>query len=183
MGNKLNLKFKAKNEKKKNIILFLIFLLAFFLRVYKINSIPGFLNRDEASIGYNAYSILKTAKDEHNKILPLFFESFGDWKMPVYIYLTVPFVWLFGLEIYSVRLLSAIAGTLTFLVVYFLTKEISIINPTYIIGLGNDSFNFLNNHFGNKFNVKKVIHPAAHPQNGKNAFEIASQQLCEIINQ
>lgn len=64
----------------------------------------------------------------------------------------------------------------------FLNKEISILNPTLIIGLGNDSFNFLNNHFGKKFNVKKVIHPAAHPQNGKNAFEIASQKLCEIIN-
>lgn len=65
----------------------------------------------------------------------------------------------------------------------FLSKEISILNPTYIIGLGNDSFNFLNKHFGEKYNVVKVIHPAAHPQKGINAFEIASQQLYKITNQ
>jgi len=112
---------KFKNPKK--IILILIFLLALFLRTYKTSSIPHFLNRDEADIGYNAYVLLKTAKDEHAKLLPFFFESFGDWKMPVYIYLTIPFIFLFNLSIFSVRFLSGLAGSLTVILVYFLVKK------------------------------------------------------------
>jgi hypothetical protein len=48
----------------KTLIILLIFLLAFVLRVYKVTQVPPSLNWDETSIGYNAYSVLKTAKDE-----------------------------------------------------------------------------------------------------------------------
>jgi len=47
------------------VILVLIIALAFFLRFYKVTSIPPSLNWDETSIAYNAYSILKTGKDEN----------------------------------------------------------------------------------------------------------------------
>lgn len=108
----------------KNLLLILIILLATFLRLYKLGQIPEGINRDEAAIGYNAFTILKTGRDEWGKILPFYFKSFGDWKMPVYIYLTVPSVAIFGLDEFSVRLPSAIFGILTVLAVYFLTKEI-----------------------------------------------------------
>ena len=45
--------------------------LAFFLRIYKVSSLPPSLSWDEVSIGYNAYSIVKTGFDEHHKFLPL----------------------------------------------------------------------------------------------------------------
>jgi len=104
-------------------VLLLIFLLALFLRVYKLGSYPVGLLWDEAALGYNAYSILKTGKDEYGKFLPLIFKSFGDYKPGFYIYLTTLPVGLFGLNEFTVRLPSAFFGSLTVLVFYLLIKE------------------------------------------------------------
>ena len=46
---------------------------------------PG-LYVDEASIGYNAWAIAHHGVDEHGVHFPLFFEAFGEYKNPVYIY-------------------------------------------------------------------------------------------------
>ncbi|MFZ5845511.1 MAG: phospholipid carrier-dependent glycosyltransferase [Patescibacteria group bacterium] len=102
-----------------------ITLLAFFLRFYQVARIPPSLSWDEVSIGYNAYSILKTGRDEHGRFLPLnTFVAFGDYKPPIPIYLTVPFVAILGLNELAVRLPSVIAGTFTVLLTYFLVKEL-----------------------------------------------------------
>lgn len=110
--------------KPKNIILILILILGFILRFYELGQIPSSLNRDEAAIGFNAYSILKTGRDEWGEKLPLSFKSFGDYKSPLYIYLTTIPVALFGLNEFSVRFWGSIAGFLTILITYLLTKEL-----------------------------------------------------------
>ncbi|HYK06616.1 MAG TPA: hypothetical protein VEW11_02490 [Gaiellaceae bacterium] len=46
---------------------------------------PGF-HRDEASIAYNASTISTSLRDEHGGLLPLYIESFGDYKSPVFVY-------------------------------------------------------------------------------------------------
>jgi len=105
----------------------LIFIIcgAFFLRVNKITSIPPGLSWDEVSIGYNAYSILKTGKDEHGKFLPLdTFVAYGDYKPPLAVYLTVPFIWVFGLNELAVRMPSSVFGTLTVFLTYVLVREV-----------------------------------------------------------
>lgn len=95
------------------ITLTLIVILASFLRLYHLSTIPAGVNRDEASVGYTAYSILQTGKDEYGKVLPISFESFGDWKLPLYIYTSIPFVKILGLSELAVRLPSAVSGILT----------------------------------------------------------------------
>lgn len=110
------------NVKLFKILFVLIFLLGVFLRLYNISVIPPGVNQDEASIGYTAYSLLKTGKDEYGMPFPLSFQSFGDWKLPVYIYLTVPFVKAFGLSEIAVRLPSVIFGSATLILAYFLAK-------------------------------------------------------------
>lgn len=104
------------------VALIFIILLSAFLRLYKLSSIPAGVNRDEASIGFTAYSLLKTGKDEYGKFLPLSFESFGDWKLPLYIYTTIPFVSTLGLSELSVRLPSAISGILTVSLLFILVN-------------------------------------------------------------
>jgi len=111
--------------KKISVVLLLIVIFAFALRVYKVSVIPPALSWDEVSIGYNAYSIFKTGKDEHGRLFPLdAFAAYGDYKPPFSIYLTVPFVALFGLNELAVRLPSVLFGTLTVLLTYFLVKEL-----------------------------------------------------------
>jgi 4-amino-4-deoxy-L-arabinose transferase-like glycosyltransferase len=110
---------------KTKIFLFLIVIFAFFLRFYKVVEVPPSLNWDEVSIGYNAYSILKTGKDEWGKFLPLHFKSYGEYKLPLQIYASIPAIAVFGLNDFSVRITPVIYGTLTVLVLYFLAFEIS----------------------------------------------------------
>ena len=108
----------------QKFFLILIICLAAALRFYNLGGNPPSLNWDEASIGYNAYSILKTGRDEFGEKLPLAFRSFGDYKPPVYFYLDVPAIAFFGLSEFAVRFPSALLGTLTVLMVYFLVKEL-----------------------------------------------------------
>src|SRR3990167_8100088 len=111
--------------KKTTLLLACIVGLAFFLRIYKVTQIPPALSWDEVSIGYNAYSILKTGRDEHGRYMPVdAFVAYGDYKPVLPVYLTVPFIALFGLNELAVRLPSALAGTLTVLLTYFLVLEL-----------------------------------------------------------
>lgn len=106
-------------------VLFAVVCIAFFLRVYSVSTNPPGITWDEASIGYNAYTILRTAKDEHGRFLPLdTFPAFGDYKPPVPIYLTVPFVAVFGLSELAVRFPSVLAGVATVVLLYLVVVEL-----------------------------------------------------------
>ncbi len=109
---------------KKSKILLIILLLASVLRLWDLQGIPPHLRNDEAALGYNAYSILKTGRDEHGQFLPIIFQSFGDWKMGLYIYLTVPFIAILGLNELAVRLPSALSGIAAVLAIYGVVAEL-----------------------------------------------------------
>src|SRR3989344_5205034 len=104
----------------KNKFLLAILILAFVLRVPFLDKFPAGLNADEAAIGYNAYSLIKTGHDEHGVAWPLVFRSFDDYKPAVYFYLALPFVALLGPTIWAVRLPSALLGVGSVIFVYLL---------------------------------------------------------------
>jgi len=106
------------------MVLSLIVLLGTFLRFYKLGINPPSLDWDEASLGYNAYSMLQTGADEYGNKFPLSIRSFDDYKPALYAYLDIIPVYLFGLNEFAVRFPAAIFGSLTIIAVYFLTKEI-----------------------------------------------------------
>lgn len=109
----------------RTVIIFIIVLLfASFLRLYSLGDIPPGINQDEGSIGYTAYSLIQTGKDEYGHSLPLSFQSFGDWKLPLYMYSVIPFVAVLGMTELAVRLPSAIAGIITVALTFFLVKEL-----------------------------------------------------------
>src|SRR3990167_1153704 len=92
---------------KNNLSLIFIIILATVLRFYQLGQNPPSLNWDETAHGYNAYSILKTGRDEYGYRLPLSFRSFDDYKPPIYTYLVVPSIVIFGLNDFAVRFPSA----------------------------------------------------------------------------
>ena len=106
----------------KNKYFIAILILAFVLRFYKLGEIPFSLDWDENSNAYNAYSILKTGRDEYGVLFPITNRSFEDYKPPLYMYLNVPTVAIFGLTPLAARLPSAIFGFLTVPLTYFLAK-------------------------------------------------------------
>lgn len=109
---------------KRRFLLLLIIILAIVLRIFYLGKIPVGFYSDEASYGYNAYSVLKTGSDEYGNFLPLAFKSFGDWKTPLYIYFNVPFVWILGLSEVSLRLSSALLGIGAVILIYHLAKTL-----------------------------------------------------------
>lgn len=102
-------------------ILLLITIVGLFLRIWESNTNPISLYWDEASIGYEAYSIATTGKDMHgNTWLQAIFPAYGDYKAPVYIWAASLCVKVLGPTNLAVRLPSILAGTMTLITVYFL---------------------------------------------------------------
>lgn len=109
---------------KKNFLLILIIAFAFFIRAYKISRIPAGFYSDEAVNGYEAYSILKTGRDQYGSFLPVTFKANGDYRPGLFIYSTVPFIAIFGLEPAAVRLPAVFFSTLTVIFIYLLACQL-----------------------------------------------------------
>jgi len=110
---------------KYKIALVFIIIAAFFLRFFQLGTNPPSLTWDEVALGYNAYSLGIDLRDEFGTFLPLAsLESFGDYKPPVYAYLDIFPIKLFGLTSFAVRFPSAFLGVMTVLLTYFLTLRI-----------------------------------------------------------
>ncbi len=100
----------------------LLILLLVVTRILFLNSFPISLNWDEVSHGYNAYSILHTSYDQWGKKLPMFnFRAYGDYPTTLNMYASIPFISIFGLNSFSIRIFSAIMGILIVLSVYKLS--------------------------------------------------------------
>ncbi|KKU78545.1 MAG: Glycosyl transferase family 39, partial [Candidatus Amesbacteria bacterium GW2011_GWA2_47_70] len=95
-------------------LLILALIIGSLTRLLWISRYPAGFTADEAAFGYNAYSLLLTGRDEWGTPWwQLFFtnlRSFGDYKLPLYAFLAVPSVKIFGLTEFAVRLPNAIFG-------------------------------------------------------------------------
>lgn len=111
-----------KTDLKTWIILGIILIFSLFLRVYDLSSIPLGFHIDEASLGYNGYSLLLTGKDESNNPLPLYINMFGDERPSGYHYLTILPIKFLGLNEFATRLPGALAGSLTVIPFFFLSE-------------------------------------------------------------
>lgn len=98
--------------------------LSLFFAVYKDNVSPPCFDSDEAAFAYNAYSILQTGSDEYGNFLPLRLKSFGDYKMPLYSYLSIPFIATLGLNEIGARALNILIAVLFPIVIYITVKEL-----------------------------------------------------------
>lgn len=113
---------------KDKIILILVTLLlciGILVRVLGIDKIPNALNADEASAGYEAFSILKYGIDRNNNKLPVFLVAWGSGQNALLSYLMIPFIMVMGLNVLSIRLPMAIISSVSLIIFYLLLKRIS----------------------------------------------------------
>src|SRR3989344_6455628 len=108
----------------KNLPLIAIVIIAIVLRFWQLGNVPPSPDWDEASLGYNAYSIMTTGRDEYGEFLPVILRSFDDYKPGLYAYLIIPFIKLIDLNIIAVRLPAATFGVFAVLGTYLLLKEL-----------------------------------------------------------
>lgn len=117
-------------NKKINLLLVLILLVSFIVRIYKIDNLSLF--GDEIDVGYQAFSLLNTARDYRGYFLPFYTESLSESRAPLLIYTTIPSIAIFGLNQIGVRLPSIIFGVLS---IYFLYKLVLLLSKSDVLAI------------------------------------------------
>ncbi len=113
------------NTKRNSLLVLIIFLVGIFIRTYNISNYPAGLNQDEASIGYEAFSILNNGYDRNGNSLPVHLVSWGNGQNALYAYLSMPFVKFWGLNTFSVRIVNSLFSILSMLLFYLIFRLFS----------------------------------------------------------
>src|SRR3989344_433078 len=101
----------------------IILFIAFFLRVFALDKIPGSLIPDELALGYTSFSLLKTGADIHGNIFPISFNVFGTaWTLIGYPLVDMIPQFFLGTSDFSVRLPSALSGVIGVILIYFIAE-------------------------------------------------------------
>lgn len=121
----------------RNLWLAVILILGFSLRLFWLPQYPSGFTPDEAAFGYNSYSLINTGLDEWGVPawqLPFTnLRSFGDYKLPLYSFLSVPTVKIFGLTEFAVRLPNALLGVLAIAVIYVFSRRLFPASPAGLL--------------------------------------------------
>lgn len=113
----------ANNQTRTKFTIFAVTalcLLSLGLNLFQKQTTQACFNADEAAHGYNAYSLLKTGRDEYGQPFPIRFKSFGEYKMPLYSYISIPFIAAFGLSVDTVRAPNMVASLIFPIAIYML---------------------------------------------------------------
>lgn len=109
---------------KKNFWLILILILAIFLRFFRLDYLELF--GDEIDAGYQSYSLLETGRDYKGHFLPVYAQSFSEWRAPMMMYFMTPFIKVLGLNEWGIRSYSAFFGVVSILGMYFLLLKLGV---------------------------------------------------------
>ena len=112
----------------KKYAIWLIFFLAFFLRVYRLDVLPFGFYEEEVTNAYVGRFILENGKDLYGNRWPiLYFDKFGDFPPVLPLYLSGLSTYLFGFTEFAARFPTALVGALTvfplFALAQFFLKE------------------------------------------------------------
>lgn len=114
-------------QKKKQIYNFLVFTLIFagvLVRFFKLGVVPRGINADEAFAGYEAFSLLNYGIDSSGYHNPVYFVSWGSGMNVLNSYLMIPFIKLFGLQLWAIRIPQALMASLSLPCFYLLLKKV-----------------------------------------------------------
>lgn len=133
--NKDSLK-KFFYENKFNIIYFIIIVIGSCIRVIGIDKMPNALNIDEASSGYDAFSLMKYGVDKKGNSYPVVLYAWGSGQSVLYSYIMIPFLLIFnGLNEFSMRLPMALIGIASLYIMYYLLKNSFSNSKLALVGL------------------------------------------------
>lgn len=102
--------------------LLLIFIIALVVRLLALSDVPFGFHNDEVDVGYVGKFILLNGRDPAGNILPLAFNKYGDFRPTGLFYLAGISQFIFGSNVFAVRLPTALFGALTVFPVFYLAK-------------------------------------------------------------
>lgn len=118
-------KIKQLVEKHQYIVVFVLIIIGSLARLLFLSSYPGGISQDEAFSGYDAFSLANYGTDCFGYRFPVYNTSWGSGMSALYSWLSIPFIKLFGLNLWSMRLAQAILGILSLVVLYLLMKKVT----------------------------------------------------------
>lgn len=118
------MKWKIEYMRVKPFLLVLLFTIGILMRVTLFWELPGGLNQDEASIGYDTFADLTYGMDRNGYHNPIYSVAWGSGHSSLYITLSKPFIALFGLNTFSVRAVNVLFGCLALFAFYGLLKRL-----------------------------------------------------------
>jgi len=107
----------------RTVLLLLILLVGILVRVWNLGINPPGLNQDEAAAGYDAWALLNYGIDRNGMANPMYLVSWGVGQSVLYSVLSMPFLFLFGLTPFAIRLPNAILSCITLLLFYVVVKK------------------------------------------------------------
>lgn len=110
--------------KKIKLCLIIVLSLAALLRFWRLDKFPPSLFGDEVDVGYQAYSLLKTGRDIKGNFLPTYLDSLAEPRAPLLMYVTAPFLKVFGVNEWGVRTVPAFFGVLSVFLVFALVQAV-----------------------------------------------------------
>lgn len=115
-----------KNTSKRTYsILILIIVFGMFARLYRFGIEPAGLNPDEAFAGYEAWAILNYGIDSAGYHNPVYLTAWGSGMNALESYLMMPFIALFGLHNWVIRLPQLIVAFFSLIALFGTVKKIS----------------------------------------------------------
>lgn len=99
-------------------LLALVIAVGSFFRLTDLSRLPIGLFGDEIDVGYHAWSLITTGRDYMGHLLPTYIQSLAEWRAPLLMYLTAPFVGVLGPTDLAVRLPVALIGSLSIYLIY-----------------------------------------------------------------
>lgn len=110
-----------------------------FFRLESLTHLPIALFGDEIDVGYQAWSLITTGRDYMGHLLPTYIQSLAEWRAPLLMYLTAPFVGILGPTDLAVRLPVALTGIASIYLIYLLSKSLFISQRSFLVGSSQPS--------------------------------------------
>lgn len=109
--------------KRQYVLVLSILFVGILLRFIQFPANPPGVFFDEASAGYDAFSIIRTGADRWGVPFPVYLINWGTGQSVLYSYLSIPFILVFGLSRFSIRLVSLFFGILALPLIYVTLKR------------------------------------------------------------
>ena len=111
-------------EGKRRLCFWAILILGLAVRLWRFGSVPEGVNQDEAFAGYEAFCLLRDGMDTAGYRFPVYLTAWGSGMNALESYLMLPFVALFGLKTWVIRLPQLLVGLLSLPAAYGIARRL-----------------------------------------------------------